>query len=130
MRWSALSASIGLSMRRAALAGPLLAVAGLAQAADPPADLENGRAVARTWCAQCHAVERGESQRADGVPTFTGLANDPRNTSDRLRAFLTQPHGRMPDLSLSRQNRDDVIGYLLSLRDGRAGPTEPKPRRP
>jgi mono/diheme cytochrome c family protein len=88
--------------------------------------------VARTWCAHCHAVERGETrQRADGLPSFTTLANDSRHTPERLRAFLTRPHGRMPDLNLSRQDRDDLIAYMLSLREGRATPsTEPSPRRP
>jgi mono/diheme cytochrome c family protein len=110
---------------------PLAAAAMPASAADPLADAENGRALARTWCVQCHAVERGERQRADGVPSFTALANEQHNTQDRLRAFLTRPHGRMPDLTLSRQERDDVIAYLLSLREGRAtpAPAAPAPRR-
>jgi mono/diheme cytochrome c family protein len=108
-----------------------LSSAGAARAADPPGDTGNGRAVARTWCAHCHAVERGETQRADGVPSFSALANDSRQTPEKLRAFLTRPHGRMPDLNLSRQDRDDLIAYLLSMREGRAAPaTEPKPQRP
>jgi mono/diheme cytochrome c family protein len=102
-----------------------------AHAADPPGDTANGRAVARTWCAHCHNVERGETrQRADGLASFTALANDPRQTPERLRAFLARPHGRMPDLNLSRQDRDDLIAYFLSLREGRATPsTEPRPPR-
>jgi mono/diheme cytochrome c family protein len=102
-------------------------------AADPPGDVGNGLAIARTWCAQCHAVEAGETrQRADGLPSFVAIANSGRHTADSLRAFLTQPHGRMPDLNLSRQERDDLIAYLLSLREGRAAPVTPAPapRRP
>ena len=34
-----------------------------------------------------------------------------------LRVFLQTPHNRMPDLHLSRTEIDDLIGYILSLRD-------------
>jgi mono/diheme cytochrome c family protein len=110
----------------------LLGVPVAAEAADP-ADREHGRTIARTWCASCHAVERREDrQRSDTPPSFVILANDPRNTTERLRAFLTRPHGRMPDFNLSRQDREDLIAYLLSLREGRAtpAPTAPGQRLP
>ena len=68
------------------------------------------------------------------MPSYAHLARttvDFSGTPDKLRAFLTRPHGRMPDLNLSRQDRDDLIAYLLSMREGRAAPaTEPKPQRP
>jgi mono/diheme cytochrome c family protein len=132
MRRPAPAAAAATVMPGVALALVLAVAPVVVRAADPPADAEHGRALARTWCAQCHNVERGAQQRADGVPSFTALANDPRNTTDHLRAFLTRPHGRMPDLSLSRQERDDLIAYLTGLRDGGAAPspTAPAPRRP
>jgi len=37
-------------------------------------------------------------------------------TSDQLRAFLTHPHGAMPDLALTRAEIDDLIGYIGTLR--------------
>jgi hypothetical protein len=33
-----------------------------------------------------------------------------------LRAFLQTPHGQMPDFTLGRDQIDDVVAYLLSLR--------------
>ncbi|WP_408068520.1 c-type cytochrome [Vineibacter terrae] len=104
----------------AALAASLVVISAQVHAADPPSDLERGRSLARTWCSQCHTVEPGDrQQRADGLASFSALANDPRNTPDRLRAFLTRPHGRMPDLNLSRQDRDDLVAYLGSMKEGR-----------
>lgn len=115
------------------LTASLMVLSAMVRAADPPADRERGQTLAKTWCAGCHDVERRtDRQRADGVPSFLALASDPRNTAERLRAFLTRPHGRMPDLNLSRQERDDLIAYLLSLREGRnkpasSAPTQPRP---
>jgi len=37
-------------------------------------------------------------------------------TADQLRAFLSHPHGSMPDLSLTRAEIDDLIGYIVTLR--------------
>jgi len=33
-----------------------------------------------------------------------------------LEVFLQTPHGRMPDLHLSRDEIDDVSAYILSLK--------------
>jgi mono/diheme cytochrome c family protein len=32
-----------------------------------------------------------------------------------LRAFLSHPHGAMPDLALSRSEIDDLIAYIEGL---------------
>jgi cytochrome c len=37
-------------------------------------------------------------------------------TADQLRAFLSHPHGAMPDLALTRAEIDDLIGYIATLR--------------
>jgi hypothetical protein len=33
-----------------------------------------------------------------------------------LTVFLRTPHDRMPDLSLTREETDDLIAYILSLK--------------
>ena len=35
---------------------------------------------------------------------------------DQLRAFLSHPHGAMPDLALTRAEIDNLIGYIETLR--------------
>ena len=37
-------------------------------------------------------------------------------TADQLRAFLSHPHGSMPNLALTRAEIDDLISYIESLR--------------
>jgi mono/diheme cytochrome c family protein len=120
MRRNVTSSSISRVAQLCAVLVWLAALPTASRAADPPADGERGQLMARTWCAHCHAVERGDTQqRADGVPSFVALANDPQQTPERLRAFLARPHGRMPDLNLSPRDRDDLIAYLHSLQQRR-----------
>jgi hypothetical protein len=37
-------------------------------------------------------------------------------TVDQLRAFLSHPHGAMPDLSLTRTEIDELIAYINTFR--------------
>jgi cytochrome c len=49
-----------------------------------------------------------------GSPSFRVAAGhlDP----GELRTWLTQPHGAMPDLALTRAEIDDLIAYIGTLR--------------
>lgn len=40
----------------------------------------------------------------------------PGISADRLRAAMNPTHGRMPDLSLSKRDQDNLAAYILSLR--------------
>ncbi len=80
-------------------------------------DTDAGHRLAQTWCSNCHVIDR-EQQRGSstGAPTFTAIAATTATTRMGLRAFLQTPHDRMPDLHLSRNETDDLIAYILSLR--------------
>lgn len=101
-------------MRNTALI--LTAVLGLA----PPAlaqSPERGAELARRWCANCHVVESSAAAAsADGLPTFTALAQAPGQSADHLRAAMNPRHSRMPDLALGKQQQDDLVAYIFSLR--------------
>ncbi len=81
-------------------------------------DVARGKAMAERWCAQCHVVTRSATAgKAIGTETFPALAADPGITESKLRAAMTSQHGgRMPDFSLTRQEQDDLIAYIFSLR--------------
>ena len=79
-------------------------------------DAVAGHAVAQTWCASCHAIEARPTVASDQAPGFVVIANRAGVTADGLRAFLTAPHGRMPNLSLSRADIENAVAYLLSLK--------------
>ncbi len=46
---------------------------------------------------------------------FTQLASAPGMTSAALLVALTTPHAGMPMLTLSAQEREGIIAYILSL---------------
>jgi mono/diheme cytochrome c family protein len=77
-------------------------------------DAQNGRAVAQTWCANCHALGRPQSA-TDAAPSFVTIAQHGRADPARLRVWLTDPHPPMPNPGLSRQEIEDVIAYLQEL---------------
>jgi mono/diheme cytochrome c family protein len=84
--------------------------AGTARAAGSP---EQGRSLAKTWCASCHAVEPGGVQRDAPAPPFPTIAE--RARPEQLRAFLNSPHPPMPNFNLSRSQIDDIVAYLQSF---------------
>jgi len=77
-------------------------------------DVEAGRQIAERWCQACHAIGSAPI-RNDTVPSFQEIARGPGVTSLSLHVFLSTPHHRMPDYSLTRQEIADVSAYILSL---------------
>ncbi|MBV9826558.1 MAG: cytochrome c [Alphaproteobacteria bacterium] len=80
------------------------------------ADAQRGSALANQWCANCHVIGTDATAPAStqqGPPTLRSVAAMP---PDQLRAFLIHPHGKMPDLSLSRSEINDLIAYIGSLK--------------
>jgi mono/diheme cytochrome c family protein len=78
------------------------------------ADVAKGTQLARQWCAHCHVVGAAPSPSTvqQGPPAFATIGM----TVEQMRAFLTRPHGAMPDLALTRSEIDDVIAYIETLR--------------
>jgi len=80
------------------------------------ADAARGGQLARQWCANCHVVGSSAAGPVpQGPPSFQTVAHSGM-TADQLRAFLSHPHGAMPDLALTRAEIDDLIGYIDTLR--------------
>jgi mono/diheme cytochrome c family protein len=110
---------------RQIIMGAMLAVAlapcAMAQAPTGEGDPQKGREIAGAWCAACHLVEANPARAADTAATFPAIAARPTVTADGLRAFLSGQHsgaaqGRMPNLSLSRNDVENLVAYMLSLR--------------
>jgi mono/diheme cytochrome c family protein len=79
------------------------------------ADAAKGSHLAQQWCASCHVTSGSRTRNVqEGPPSFRTIAVS--RTADQLRAFLSHPHGAMPDLSLTRAEIDDLIGYIETLR--------------
>jgi mono/diheme cytochrome c family protein len=105
-------------LRCAAAAGVMaVGLGGAAARADETGPVTEGRQVAKTWCANCHVVSEGQTQGSDQAPTWASIAARPEMTSERLHNFLAQPHGKMPDFKLGKNDIDNVVAYILSLKN-------------
>ena len=76
-------------------------------------DAATGRRVAQALCRDCH-VERGPGGRG---PAFADVARMPATTATMLTVYLRTSHPPMPDILLTPAEQEDVIAYILSLRN-------------
>jgi len=94
-------------------------------------DAARGAVIAKRWCVNCHVVSADQTTAKVDVPTFADIAR--RRPDDRaLSSFLVNPHPPMPDLSLTRQEIDDVVAYIRSLEPNApsAPPAKKEPAAP
>jgi mono/diheme cytochrome c family protein len=97
----------------------VLAFALLAGVGDCRADQSQsnrGRALAKTWCAKCHAIEPGQRSGDAEAPSFARIAADPAITRSALRQLIMLPHYEMPPQTLTTSEIDEIITYILSLK--------------
>lgn len=93
--------------------GLAAAAAATAQPNDPAVE---GREIAETWCADCHAVGPDQTAATDAAPAFQSLAEDPLVTDAGLATWIADPqHPVMPDPGLSRAQIEAVVAYIRSL---------------
>ena len=105
-------APLPLALRRAAAAAAALAA--LAVAGDAhAADAGHGETLAKRWCAACHIVAPDQSHGQDNVPPFATIAKIPDFNANAIARFLMNPHPKMPDMQLSRDEADDLAAYIV-----------------
>ena len=70
--------------------------------------------------AGCHAVQRGGlASPNEKAPPFEAIANTRGMTEMALRVWFQTPHPTMPNLMMTARQKDDVISYILSLKEPR-----------
>jgi mono/diheme cytochrome c family protein len=98
-------------MRRVVLL--LLLLQPLPAAAQDPAE---GARLAVRWCMACHVVEANPPRASDSAPSFRAIAAARGMTAEAIDRYISRGHTLMPDFSLSAQERDALVTYILSLR--------------
>jgi mono/diheme cytochrome c family protein len=79
-----------------------------------------GRQTATAICATCHQTN---GRPPDGAaPSFFDVANMPSTTALSLKVFLRTSHTQMPNLIISDSDTDDLIAYIIALKE----PSAPK----
>jgi mono/diheme cytochrome c family protein len=97
---------------RAVLLVACLSAANLARAADA----ENGKRLADRWCATCHVIDGAQQRASADVPAFGSIARRSDFDVGRLAYFLLEPHPKMPNMSLSRREAEDLAAFIAKLR--------------
>lgn len=99
------------------LAQVLVVVAlGLRGSAALAADAHHGAELAKRWCASCHLVDSGQKQASTDAPPFDAIAHKSDFTAEKVAFFLLDPHPKMPNFPLSRNEAADLAAYIASLR--------------
>jgi mono/diheme cytochrome c family protein len=80
------------------------------------ADADHGGELAKRWCATCHLVEAGQKQASADVPPFAAVAGKSDFTPEKIASFLLEPHPKMPNFPLSRDEAADIAAYIAALR--------------
>ncbi len=85
----------------------------LPASAQAAADAAHGEQIARRWCSPCHIVSPDQKQASADVAPFAEVART--KTDAQIADFLTDPHPKMPDLQLSRDQIADLVAYIRTL---------------
>lgn len=86
-----------------------------AQVAEPSAT--RGRELAVRLCSSCHVVDGAATAAVpESIGTFRGIANSPGQSAERISNILILPHLPMPDNQLTRDEIQDILAYLETLR--------------
>lgn len=106
MPWLALAAAIAHGLTQAP------------SAAQESGSAARGLAYAKRHCAECHAVEADqEVSPIIAIAPFKVIAGTPGMTPLALRIWFESPHPNMPLIVLQPDDRDDVVAYIVSLRE-------------
>jgi mono/diheme cytochrome c family protein len=78
-------------------------------------DPASGRKTATALCGTCHQVIGGKGR--DSPASFVDIANMTSTTALSLKVFLRTSHKEMPNLIIDSSDTDDLIAYILSLKE-------------
>jgi mono/diheme cytochrome c family protein len=105
MRWSMASSSRYWLVFAAGLIGPTALAA----------DADNGKRLAERWCASCHVVAPDQKTANTDAPPFETIAKTSEFNAGKLAFFLLEPHPKMPNMALTRNEANDIAAYIGRL---------------
>lgn len=81
-----------------------------------PGSASAGHRLAEAWCKECHSIEAATAGAKKGPPDFVDIANRTSTTALSLKVFLQTSHKTMPNIIVSPSQTDDLVSYILSLK--------------
>jgi mono/diheme cytochrome c family protein len=101
-----------------AVAAAIGATATAAQA-QQAGNARQGLSLARAMCSECHLVDKVAGLSTNpAAPTFETIAKTPGLTSAALFSVLQSSHRTMPNIVIKGTDAQDIVAYILSLKDG------------
>ena len=97
-------------MRALTLGLSLLLIAGAERAV--AADAQHGEMLAKRWCTGCHVVSDEQRKGSDMAPSFAAIASQPNFNEERLAFFLLEPHPKMANMALTRDDTKELAAYI------------------
>ena len=91
-----------------------LVMLGLSQEIALAANPDNGAALAKRWCTGCHVVSDDQVKGTDVAPSFKSIVKRPDFNTDKLAAFLLEPHPKMPNMALSPEEANDIGSFIAT----------------
>jgi tetratricopeptide (TPR) repeat protein len=111
---NSLASTKGTLAKTKAKTPPAAPVADAVDTGDP----RKGFAYAQKVCSGCHNVLRtGAASPNSQAPPFKRIANTPGMSVTALTVWSRTSHRTMPNLVIESADMDDLIAYILSLRD-------------
>ncbi|MFT3730331.1 MAG: cytochrome C [Hyphomicrobium sp.] len=81
-------------------------------------DPRHGYVFASAHCTECHAIDPNNLNSPNPkAPSFTSVAKSSGMTGRALAVWLDSTHPTMPNFVLRTSDRDDVVAYIMSLKD-------------
>ena len=100
----------------ARLSAPLFIIANFGAQSVSAAEAEKGKRIAQSRCTPCHIVLPMQRQGLSNSPPFDQIARKNDLNPAMLAYLILSPHPRM-NMSLSREEADDLAAYIVSLRN-------------
>jgi mono/diheme cytochrome c family protein len=88
--------------------------------AEDVGDARRGAYYAQKSCSSCHNVSASDAASPNRqAPGFKKIANTPGMTVTALTVWSRTSHPSMPNFVIDPKDMDDLIAYILSLKDRR-----------
>ena len=94
----------------------IILVATLASTSAIAADPDHGETLVKRWCVACHLVAADQKAATTDAPPFASVAKRPDFNAAKIASFLLDPHPKMPNMELSRDETADIAAYIATLR--------------